>query len=209
DYGTPVRDGAGLITLISEAGLAKPAVPRLVTLLARATANKTYTSTQEQAWLLLAAHALGEEEKAMRLTVNAEPRQGTLLRSLAPRELDGDGVVIGNAGDGAVDAVVSVIGAALTPEPAVSRGFRIERTYYDLDGHKIELESANGGRGQLKQNDRLVVVLRVETEAKGGRILLVDRLPAGLEVENPRLVDAGDVKTLSWLKTTRKPNHID
>src|SRR5262249_15660459 len=137
------------------------------------------------------------------------PRQGTLLRSLAPRELDGDGVVIGNAGDAAVDAVVSVIGAALTPEPAVSRGFRIERTYYDLDGHKIELESANGGRGQLKQNDRLVVVLRVETEAKGGRILLVDRLPAGLEVENPRLVDAGDVKTLSWLKTTRKPNHID
>ena len=101
-----------------------------------------------------------------------------------------------------VDAVISVIGAALTPEPAASKGFTIERTYYTLDGKKIDLASATGGTSQLKQNDRLVVVLKVESPETGGRILLVDRLPAGLEIENPRLVDSGDVKTLDWLKTT-------
>src|SRR5262245_21832102 len=209
DYGTGVRDGAAVITLVSEAGVGKPAVPRLISIVARAYANKAYTSTQEQAWLLLAAHALGEDANSMHLTVNGQPHQGSLLRGLAPPELDGNGVVISNVGDAAVDAVVSIVGAALTPEPAISRGSRIERTYYDLDGHRVELDSANGGRGQLRQNDRLVVVLKVEADQKGGRILLVDRLPAGLEVENPRLVDAGDVKTLAWLKTTGKPNHID
>jgi uncharacterized protein YfaS (alpha-2-macroglobulin family) len=66
-----------------------------------------------------------------------------------------------------------------------------------------------GGTSELKQNNRLVVVLKVEAEQKGGRILLVDRLPAGLEIENPRLVDSGDVKTLGWLKTTVKPSHLD
>ncbi len=45
------------------------------------------------------------------------------------------------------------------------------------------------------------MVLKVEAKETGGRILLVDRLPAGLEIENPRLVDSGDVKTLDWLKT--------
>jgi uncharacterized protein YfaS (alpha-2-macroglobulin family) len=38
---------------------------------------------------------------------------------------------------------------------------------------------------------------------------LVDRLQAGLEIENPRLIEAGDVKSLGWLKTTLKPGHVD
>ncbi len=105
--------------------------------------------------------------------------------------------------------MVSVVGAALTPEPAVSKGFTIERTYYTLDGKKVDLASATGGNSELKQNDRLVVVLKVESPETGGRILVVDRLPAGLEIENPRLVDSGDIKTLGWLKTTLKPEHTD
>ena len=117
---------------------------------------------------------------------------------------------IANDGDAAVDAVVSVIGAALTPEPAVEKGFKIERSYYTLDGKKVDLPSAAGGTGQpCSQNDRLVVVVKVEATEKGGRVLLVDRLPAGLEIENPRLVDSGDLKSLDWLKTTAKPEHTE
>jgi uncharacterized protein YfaS (alpha-2-macroglobulin family) len=209
DYGSGVRDGAALLTLVAETRLAKPAVPRLLDVLAKAHAAKPYTSTQEQAWLLLAAHALGEEAKAITLAVNGRPQQGRLLRGVVPGELEGEGLVVQNTGDSPVDAVVSVLGAALTPEPAVAKGFSIERTYYSLDGRRVELASAAGGQGELKQNDRLVVVLKIEAEQKGGRILLVDRLPAGLEIENPRLIEAGDVKSLGWLKTTLKPGHVD
>ena len=104
---------------------------------------------------------------------------------------------------------MSVIGAALTPEPPISKGFTIERTYYTLDGKKVDLASATGGTAKLKQNDRLVVVLKVEATDTGGRILLVDRLPAGLEIENPRLVDSGDAKGFSWLKTEAAPQHTE
>ena len=121
----------------------------------------------------------------------------------------GGPLAVTNVGDGAVGAVVSVIGAALTPEPAISKGFTIERTYYTMDGKKIDLKSATGGTSQLKQNERLVVVLKVDATETGGRILLVDRLPAGLEIENPRLVDSGDVKSLDWLKTTVAPQHTE
>ena len=54
-----------------------------------------------------------------------------------------------------------------------------------------------------------VVVLKVSAKETGGRILLVDRLPAGLEIENPRLVDSGDVRSLDWLKTTPAPQHTE
>ena len=40
-------------------------------------------------------------------------------------------------------------------------------------------------------------------------MLLVDHLPAGLEIENPRLVDSGDIKSLDWLKTTVRPEHTE
>jgi alpha-2-macroglobulin len=101
------------------------------------------------------------------------------------------------------------VGAAMTPEPAVSKGFTVERTYYTLDGKKVELASATGGQATLQQNERLVAVIKVASPDTGGRILVVDRLPAGLEIENPRLVDSGDIKTLDWLKTSVKPEHTD
>ena len=77
----------------------------------------------------------------------------------------------------------------------MSKGFSIERSL--LHARRQEGGSRKRDRRQteLKQNERLVVVLKVEAPETGGRILLVDRLPAGLEIENPRLVDSGDIKT--------------
>jgi uncharacterized protein YfaS (alpha-2-macroglobulin family) len=209
DYGTGVRDGAALITLASETGIARPEVPRLIDVVAKAYRAKAYTSTQEQAWMLLAARALTEEAGNASLSVNGAAHKGQLIRAITPEEVKDKALIIGNDGDQAIDAVVSVVGAALTPEPAVSKGFTIERSYYALDGKKVELESATGGEGRLQQNDRLVVVVKVAAPETGGRILVVDRLPAGLEIENPRIVDSGDVKSLDWLKTTVKPDHTE
>jgi uncharacterized protein YfaS (alpha-2-macroglobulin family) len=207
DYGSDIRDRAALITLAAESGLAKAEMPRLVNVVAKSYAAQPYTSTQEQAWMLLAAHALAEEAKGMTLAVNGQPYQGELVRALTAQELEAGPLSVVNTGEDPVGAVVSVIGASLSAEPPISKGFTIARTYYTLDGKKVDLASAAGGVGKLKQNDRLVVVLKVEATDAGGRILLVDRLPAGLEIENPRLVESGDNKTLSWLKTDVAPQH--
>jgi alpha-2-macroglobulin len=209
DYGSDLRDGAAVVTLAAETRSAGIEAPKLIGVIAKAYAGKQYTSTQEQAWMLLAARALSDQAKDTALVVNGQPHKGPLNRALTAAEVKDGVLTITNDGDAAVDAVVSVIGAALTPEPAAAKGFKIERTYYTLDGKKVDLASATGGQGQAKQSDRFVVVLKVEAVEEGGRILLVDRLPAGLEVENPRLVDGGDVKTLEWLKSDIKPEHTE
>ena len=49
-------------------------------------------------------------------------------------------------------------------------------------------------KSEIAQNERLVAVLKIESDEAAGRVLLVDRLPAGLEIENPRLVDSGDAQ---------------
>ncbi len=209
DYGSKLRDGAALVTLASEANVVRGEAPRLVSVIAKAYQARTHTSTQEQAWMLLAANALTDSAKETTLTVSGQPHKGPLHRSLTAEELKSGAITISNVGDLAVDAVISVTGSALTPEPPAAKGFTIERGVYTLDGKKVELASLAGGTSQVRQNDRLVMVLKVEAQETGGRILLVDRLPAGLEIENPRLVDGGDIKTLDWLKTTVKPEHTE
>lgn len=158
--------------------------------------------------MLLAAHALGEQTKSAKLLVDGAPVNGSIIRAVTPEELE-KGITVTNDGDASTDAVVTVIAASLTTEPAISKGFEIERAYYTLDGKKVDLESATGGKSEIAQNERLVAVLKITSDEAAGRVLLVDRLPAGLEIENPRLVDSGDIKTLDWLKTTLRPDHTE
>jgi uncharacterized protein YfaS (alpha-2-macroglobulin family) len=95
--------------------------------------------------------------------------------------------------------VVSVSGAPTTPEPEAEQGFKIERTYYTLDGNEADPSKA-------RQNDRFVVVLRItEPDPQFGRVLVVDYLPAGFEIDNPKLVSSGDTGTLSWIADAVAP----
>ncbi len=209
DYGSDLRDSAALVTLASETRIATVEAPKLVNVIAKAYLGRDYTSTQEQAWMLLAANALSDQAKAGKLVVNGAPVASPLLRSLTADALAKTTLSVANEGDAPVDAVVTVIGAALTPEPPVSKGFTIERSYYTLDGKPVDLKSAAGGTGTVKQNERLIAVVKLEAAEPGGRVLLVDRLPAGFEIENPRLVESGDVNALSWLNTSVKPEHSE
>jgi uncharacterized protein YfaS (alpha-2-macroglobulin family) len=108
-------------------------------------------------------------------------------------------VRIANTGDAPVQAVISVAGAPVTPEPAVSNGFEIERNYFTLDGTPADPT-------QARQNDRFAVVLRI-TEAKPeyGHSMVADYLPAGFEIDNPHLVSSGDTGTLDWIEDGQEP----
>ena len=209
DYGSFLRDGAAVITLASETGAAKTATPGLTGVLAKVYQSRTYTSTQEQAWMLLAARALSEDARGQTLTIDGRPHQGDVAQPIETRDLATRAIDIVNTGDAPVDALVSIVGASLTAEPALSKGFTVARAYYTLDGQKVDMTSADGGTGSIQQNDRLLVVLTVEGAEAGGRVMLVDRLPAGLEIENPRLVEGGDLKGLDWLQRPREPQHTE
>ena len=50
------------------------------------------------------------------------------------------------------------------------------------------------------------MVLKVtESEARYAKLLVVDRLPAGLEIDNPALFDSGSIDAFSWLKKDIDP----
>ena len=198
DYGSALRDSAAVVTLASEGRAPQRTIDDAVARVDAARALSIHTSTQEDAWLVLAARALAKQLNAISLAVNGETRQGTVYYSLRTDEL-GAPLAVSNKGAGTVQAVVSVSGSPLTPEPAAERGFKIERSYFTLDG-----EPANPANA--KQNQRFVVVLKMtEPQLQFGRVIVADYLPAGFEIDNPRLVSSGETGTLSWIADAVEP----
>ena len=207
DYGSQLRDGAATLTLISETNVRQQSVARLAQLVNKSRLGQAYSSTQEQAWMLLAARGLIEQGKTLALTVNGSAQTGGLMRSLSADDLAKGALTVSNASDGEVQAVVTVAGESLTPEPAIAKGFKLERTYYSLDGKPRSLQT---GALSVGQNERLVVVLKVTpTDGRLGRVLLADRLPAGFEVENPHMLDSANTANFPWLKGLGWAEHVE
>jgi uncharacterized protein YfaS (alpha-2-macroglobulin family) len=203
DYGSSLRDAAALVTLASEGNAPRATLTSAVQRVEAARGLSPFTSTQENAWLVLAARALARESSGIAIDIDGQQARNPVYRSFAPADLAAKPVRITNTGDTPLQAVVAVTGAPVTPEPAASNGFKIERSYFTLDGKPADVTKA-------KQNDRFAVVLKVtESKPEFGRIMVVDHLPAGLEIDNPHLVSSGDTGTLDWIEDGEEPEHTE
>jgi alpha-2-macroglobulin len=193
DYGSRLRDGAATLALAAEARPAPGFLPDLLRLVSSARIEQRATSTQENAWLLLAARALRTSAGDIALDVNGAPHDGNLAIDTDAEALGRQPIEIVNRSDGDVQAVITVTGVPTSPLPAGGEGFAIERSYYTLDGMPVDIATAG-------QNERFVVVIRVTEENEWpSRILVTDLLPAGLEIDNPRLVGSADLAGADWL----------
>lgn len=194
DFGSDLRDAAALVSLASEGNAPRAMLMTAVNRVEAARGLTPYTSTQENAWLVLASRALAKEAGTLTYEVDGAPIKAALYRSYRAADMAGRPVRITNTGDTPVQAVVSVTGAPMMPEAAASNGFKIERNYFELDGTPADVSKAT-------QNDRFAVVLKI-TEAKPeyGHIMVADYLPAGFEIDNPHLVSSGDASKLDWIE---------
>ena len=201
DYGSALRDAAALVSLAGEGNAPKATLMQAVSRVEAARGLSPYTSTQENAWLVLASRTLASETIA--LDVGGSPVKTALYRSYKAAEISDKPVRITNTGNAPIQAVVSVGGSPVTPEPAAANGFKIERNYFTLDGKPADVS-------KVKQNARFAVVLKItEARPEFGHIMVSDYLPAGFEIDNPHLVSSGDTGTLAWIEDGEEPENTE
>jgi uncharacterized protein YfaS (alpha-2-macroglobulin family) len=153
---------------------------------------------------VLAARAIGEQSKAIRIDVNGEEHAGSLNRVFREGALEKEFRVT-NPGDTALRAVVAVSGSPLVAEPASSNGLTVDRKYFTPAGEEVDIAN-------VTQNTRLVAVLNVmrpDGASENGTFLLVDTLPAGFEIENPTLVSSGSTNNIPWLTDTTYASYTE
>ncbi|HTM79447.1 MAG TPA: alpha-2-macroglobulin family protein, partial [Devosia sp.] len=183
DYGSQTRDTAAVLALAAEFKPDGVDSAALTLDLAKLRDRARYTSTQEDAWTLVAAAAVAKATTDGSITLDGENLTGSVYQRYDQEHFDGASVTIVNNGTEATQAKVSVTGIPATPPKASSDGFTINREYFQPDGSAFDM-----GLSQVSQNDRFVVLLTVKASTTGsGQYLVADPLPAGFEIENPDL----------------------
>jgi uncharacterized protein YfaS (alpha-2-macroglobulin family) len=197
DYGSVLRDAAAILAIATDAKARPEVIRTAVSAVEVERARSSYASTQDMAWMVLAARAAAGDARLIRLDVAGSPHEGSFNRIYREAALTQD-VRIANTGAQQLRATVAISGVPLAPEPASANGLTVERKYFTPDGQPADIT-------RVKQNTRLIAVLSVmkpDGSSESGNFLLVDRLPAGLEIENPTLVASGSTASVPWLTDT-------
>jgi uncharacterized protein YfaS (alpha-2-macroglobulin family) len=186
DYGSRVRDHAVAYALMHRHKIVHPKRENLMIDLAGEFDRHPhrYFSTQERLGLFLAARAAGgdaNEPWSAELQVGTAPKEslgGKLAeqRSLDPAALK-RGVVLTAKGTQPLFAEVAVQGYPVKPLPARDDRISIERTWWTTEGRPVT-------ERRFKTGEMMIVRLRVLAKQRVKDGLVVDRIPAGLEIEN-------------------------
>lgn len=187
DYGTAVRDQAMAYALMLRHKINHPQRENLLLNLAdRLGKSRGYYSTQERLALFLAARAAGgtstEPWEAVVKTGDASVALGSKdseTRSFDPAAAQ-KGIVIENTGKNPLWIEVEASGFPLKlPVPSTEK-IALERTWFTPDGKPWK-------GGNLKVGDMLLVRITAKAKQVIEDAMVIDHIPAGLEVENLNL----------------------
>ncbi|HYC06062.1 MAG TPA: alpha-2-macroglobulin [Azospirillaceae bacterium] len=202
DYGSDLRDRAAALAIMAESGMETERLAAAGREIRDQLRDPAASSAQEQSWLVMAGHALIQRAGPMRLALDGKPAEEMrpFVRLLPA---GGRSPAVVNSGDQPVSRTVSVAGVPATAPAAEAKGFTLKREVLDTRGKPVDLR-------RVAVNDLLVVVLsgRLEAPEAAGQALLVDPLPAGLEIENVRLAESGPLGGLSWLQGLTPAAHV-
>ncbi len=178
-YRTPVRDLAILLTLSAEIG-DNERVQRLSAALEGQDTRTENLSTQEQAWLSVAAATLLAKGGPISVSVNHAPGAATPPPvTLTPDDAAiAAGYTVDNSGQSPFFRAVTVYGVPVNAPSAMANGLSLSKTVTATDGSPVDLAT-------VKQNQRLVVHLSGGSDDNAyHQSILVDMLPAGWEIES-------------------------
>lgn len=187
DYGSPIRDNALIIFLLLDNGLELGEVNKLLPVLANDLNVINYLSTQELNAIFLAGWLMNHRETAetWEANINNEifKEHNSLIKVLDTQQVK-QGITIHNPQQnlGNLYGRIDISGYSIQPPLATLDNdiLSIERTYYDLKGNVTNIAS-------LQSGDLVLVMLNAKAKRRIADALIVDMLPAGLELENQNL----------------------
>jgi uncharacterized protein YfaS (alpha-2-macroglobulin family) len=208
DYGSELRDSAAALAFAAADPASQPRLTAIIDRIAELFAKADRTSTQEQAWLLLAAEAAAKMTgNGMTVQVGDKPAETRSTAEYFRRALGANepALTVANRGTAPLWRSVSITGVVKAELPAENNGYAVSRQVFYPDGTVADLT-------KIKQTDLLVVVLKGVRKNAGpaARALVVDLLPAGFEIQNATAPTGDTAGAYSWLKDlTTSPDYVE
>ena len=204
-YASPIRNLALVLDVLVETDPNNIQIPTLARQLSEALKQATYLNTQEASFAFLSLGKLARQaanSTATATLTSGGKALGTMDGALlnlkrvptnAPLSLQAKGT--GNVYYFAQSEGIPTSGTI----PEEDNGLQVRRAYLNRDGQLMS---------DIRQND--LVVVKITLASTNGltieNVVVTDLLPAGLEVENPRLTEPRD---MPWIKNPSTPDHFD
>ncbi|MBL7924107.1 MAG: alpha-2-macroglobulin family protein, partial [Bacteroidia bacterium] len=202
-----IRDMAMALNALLQTDPDHPQVGELVRMLSAELKNRTWLNTQERALSFLALGKFSRKAAQSEITATVSTEKGS------PYRFDGKDLVIrkgisdqririNTQGKGNLyyfwnSSGLSVDGAYVQED----KNLKVRKTFFNRNGQEIS------GR-IFRQNELIVVRISLENLSRSfiENIVVSDLLPAGFEIENPRISSIPD---LDWIKNNSASEHID
>ncbi|MES2616627.1 MAG: MG2 domain-containing protein [Bacteroidota bacterium] len=205
DYSSPIRDKALVLNALVEADINNPQTLSLVKSLVTDLKNSEYCNTNEMSFSIL---ALGKFSK--RLQANGTGKADVFVDGKNMGTYNGkslhlqlarkaQNIQIKNTGKGSI--YFSVVYEGISQSGNITeedKGLIVRRTFLNREGRVISVDN-------IKQNDLVIVKITANTTFSTGckNVVITDILPAGLEIENPRITATNELEWMSnqWFVT--------
>jgi uncharacterized protein YfaS (alpha-2-macroglobulin family) len=201
------RDMAISLNALVDSDPGNPQVGVLAQHLSKQLKEQYYLSTQERAFAFIALGKIARKtnESGATADIAADGKSignyngGTLVLT---KNLAGKNIEVAAKGTGALYYFWEIQGLSADGKIKEEDNFiKVRKTFFDRSGREITGTT-------FDQNDLVVVRLSVSTTDKSyvENVVITDILPAGFEIENPRLSETAD---MPWMKDNSSPEHFD
>ena len=206
---SPMRNAAVKLLALLEMGGREEEAARMADELSRHLETDRYGSTQERAFIIVALgrylENLGENVQQASATLSWPDSQRMLSGGEIVRERrTGPGAGFRLSNTGKMPIYVNATASGIPKEPiatAVSQGVTLKRRLLDRSGLAVR-------DGRLRQGESYLVEWSIENARQLEHFVVADLLPAGLEVENPRL-NANSRIGIQLPHAPSQPSHME
>ncbi|MBH8557506.1 alpha-2-macroglobulin family protein [Hymenobacter negativus] len=204
---SPIRDEGLILNVLVSTDPNNPQIPGIARQLSRQMKQAPWLSTQESVFALLAFGKIARQNvkstATATLTIDGKPAGNFDGKDLTLRNVANRNVSIRTAGKGSLYYFWETEGISASGQVREEDSFlKVRRQFLTRDGAPL-------GAPTFRQNDLVVVKISIESGDAAGEIknvAITDLLPAGLEIENPRI---GALRELAWAKDASTPDYLD
>jgi uncharacterized protein YfaS (alpha-2-macroglobulin family) len=206
-FASPIRDEALALNALLEADPTNPQVISIARQLSRQVRAAGYLNTQERAFALLALGKIARKSQASTATATISAGGKTL------GQFSGKDLTVNNVANYQLLLKASGAGALyyFWEAEGISAGGRVreEDSYLKVRRQFLTRTGQPVGMASFRQNDLVVVKLTIQAADAAGEVknvAITDLLPAGLEIENPRL---GVTREIGFVTNAAQPDYLD
>lgn len=187
DYGSALRDSALTYSLLQQHHITLDGSENLLAVIAGEMDQHLYYSTQEKFALFQAGRFFSlQTGEPWSANVSMNGKNSTIggtsavFQELSPKNLT-SGFKIKNNFSGSIFAELALTGNPIKLIPPKNNVIKLSRTMYASDGTAI-------GNRVLKVGETVIMHIKASATATIDNGMVVDRIPAGLEIENSTIV---------------------